>query len=386
MLSIRNATLGGLAALAIIGGAACSSKAEQLVGDATSSPSDSAAVATATPGTTSTGSTSSQPASTKTGATMSVAEVAEQAGPSVVRVETNGGVGSGFIASADGYILTNYHVIEGARPASIKVTLADGTVLPATVTGSDPKADLALLKVDATGLPALSIADLNDVEVGEDVVAIGYALDLDGGEGAGYSVTSGIVSAKNRAIEEDSLILGAIQTDAAVNHGNSGGPLLNMKGEVIGINTALAEDSSTGGAANGISMAVGADTIKAVYASLKATGQVNRGFLGVSNLNGLRPAAAKALGLDSNTTGVVLGTASSTTVAASGVVANGPAAKAGLVSGDVITKIGDTTISNESDLAVAMIQHQSGETVSVEYYHGSEKRTAQVTLATAPVQ
>src|SRR5205085_1822975 len=137
-------------------------------------------------------------------------------------------------------------------------------------------------------------------------------------------------------------ILGAVQTDAAINHGNSGGPLLTLKGEVVGINTALAPDSSTGQAANGISFAVGADTVRAVYEEIRANGKVTRGFLGVQGFEALRPARARQLGLAATTTGVVLSSPDS-------VAPAGPAATAGFKPSDVIAKIAETDLRNESD-------------------------------------
>jgi S1-C subfamily serine protease len=236
---------------------------------------------------------------------MTTEELVKFAEPSVVRIETDNGVGSGFVIDAGGYIMTNNHVVQGAR--SINVTLSDGSENDAQVVGTDPKGDLALLKIDASGLQALKLADLNQVQIGQDVVAIGYALDLSMGEGPSFSVTRGIVSQKNRAISESSGILGAVQTDAAINHGNSGGPLLDLYGEVVGINTALQPDQETGGVAQGIGYAVGSDTVKAVYEQLRANGRVNRGLLGVRGFTSLRPAEAKALGLP-DTQGVYLPT------------------------------------------------------------------------------
>jgi S1-C subfamily serine protease len=363
--------IAAILALTLFAGAACSSSPP-----AASSPTDSAGgspnSAAANPTTAST-----QPVNKSN--ELTTAALVKLAEPSVVRIETNSGIGTGFVVDADGYILTNNHVVQGAngRPATtINVTMSDGGEFTAKVIGTDPRSDLALIKIEASGLKALKLANLDDIEVGQDVVAIGYALDLQGGEGASYSVTRGIVSQKNRAIAENAAILGSIQTDAAINHGNSGGPLLTLYGEVVGINTSLAEDdNSASGVASGIGFAVGSDVAKAVFEQLKAAGKVNRGFLGVSGFEALRPAQAKQLGLPDGTQGVVL-------AAANAVAGGGPAAAAGLKSGDVITKIGQFALRNEADLAVAMIKQAPGTKVTVEFYRDGNKQTVDVTLGT----
>ena len=313
------------------------------------------------------------------GGLLSTEELVKLAEPAIVRIRSAGGTGTGFVVSADGDIITNNHVVAGSR--TVSVTLSDGSIVSGRVTGADPRADLALVKIDGVAnLKPLKVGKLADVVVGQDVVAIGYALDLKGGEGPSFSVTRGIVSAKNRAISEGSAIAGAIQTDAPINHGNSGGPLLNMRGEVVGVNTALAADpTSSTGTATGIGFAVGADVVQAVYDELRATGSVNRGFLGISNFEALRPARAKELGLPAETTGVYLGNADS-------VVAGNPAASAGLRTGDVITKISGVSIKTESDLSLQMIREEPGKTVDIEFYRDGQKQTARVTLGTAPVQ
>ncbi|HEX6030279.1 MAG TPA: trypsin-like peptidase domain-containing protein [Tepidiformaceae bacterium] len=365
----------GLAALALLVGAACSSNSGGgSSATSTDNGSSTTTSATATPHTT------SQPK--QSADQMTTEELVKFAEPSVVRIETDNGVGSGFVIDADGYIMTNNHVVQGAR--TITVTLSDGSEKDAQVVGTDPKGDLALVKVDASGLKALKLADLNQVQIGQDVVAIGYALDLSMGEGPSFSVTRGIVSQKNRAIDESSGILGAVQTDAAINHGNSGGPLLDLFGEVVGINTALQPDQATGGVAQGIGYAVGSDTVKAVYDQLRANGRVNRGLLGVRGFDSLRPAQAKALGLPEDTHGVYLPTDPVDTGRgqAPSVDPNGPAARGGIQTGDVITKIADVEVDNEGDLAVAMIKHGPNEKVKVELYRDGKKTSVDVTLGT----
>jgi S1-C subfamily serine protease len=360
----------GLLALTLLVGAACS--------DSKQSPPDaggldvpaSAEASGQTPA-------SSTPAQVRQSTELTTAQLVAFAEPAVVRIATGTGVGTGFVVDSEGYILTNNHVIQssttGRAAASIEVTLSDGATHGATVVGTDARSDLALLKIDATGLKALTFADLDDVGVGQDVVAMGFALDLDGGEGGSFSVTRGIVSQKNRAIRESTQILGAIQTDAAINHGNSGGPLLNMFGQVVGVNTAIAPDPTTGSQAVGIGLAVGSDIARAVMEQLKADGQVNRGFLSISGFEALRPAKARELGIP-NEGGVVLDV----------VTPGGPAAAGGLAPGDVVVSIGDVDINTEADLAVALIEHGAGETVTVEFYRDGAKQTAEVTLGTPP--
>lgn len=374
-----------LAGLALIGATACSSRVE--TPDATRAVDEVKQANTAVSTTASSsnsggggGSTQTAPPVAATGSGLSVADLVKLAEPSVVRVQTNSGVGTGWIVSETGDIITNFHVIEstsGRVSTNIKVTLSDGAEVTASVVGTDARGDLALLNINMTGLKALKIGDLNQVVVGQDVVAIGYALDLKRGEGPSFSVTRGIVSAKNRGIEESSTILGAIQTDAAINHGNSGGPLLNMAGEVIGVNTAIAPDptSTTGATAPGIGFAIGADTVKAVYQELKESGKIERGLFGIADFSALRPAQAKTLGIPTEVSGVYL-------QAATSVAAGGPAAQGGLRVGDVVTKIGDYVIRNESDLSVAMIRQQPGDKVTVEYYRDGKLASTTVTLGT----
>lgn len=385
MVTFMRPLASGIVALAMVAGVACSSAKTPT--QSVSSQNSSATTSSSVPAI----------QASQANAGMSIPDLVKFAGPAVVRIETSGGVGTGFIVSSDGYIITNNHVVattpttptlpgrgtptvpgRGTPPPStvtgVQVTLNDGTVTQATIVGTDSRSDLAVIKISQTGLQFLKIGTLDNVVVGENVVAIGFALDLPGGEGAGFSVTQGIISAKNRSISESSAILGAIQTDAAINHGNSGGPLLDMAGNVVGVNTSLAPDTSTGGTAAGIGLAVGADTITAVFNEIKANGQVNRGLLGITNFEELRSAKAKALGLSSDQLGVLLNDNS--------VAASGPAATAGLQANDVITKLGNTVVKNESDLAVALIVNHAGDKVSVNIVRGGKAMTVQVTLGT----
>ena len=379
----------GLAALVLLSAAACSSNSATAPAGSGGNASTAAQQST----------TSQQPVQqtrVQNGKELSAADVVQLAEPSIARVSTTTaqgtGVGTGFVVDPAGYIITNNHVVDGARARTgsgtgITVTMTDGAQFEAKVVGTDLRSDLALLKIDATNLKALTLGDLENVVVGQDVLAIGYALDLQGSD----TVTRGIVSAKNRSIDENQPVLGAIQTDAAINHGNSGGPLLDMTGVVIGVNTAIAPDSTTGGVAPGIGFAVGANTVKAVYEQLKTNGKVDRGYLGIRNFQALRPAKAKELGIPDGTQGVFLPAAQQVTTSrgtqtVSSVATGDPADKAGIKPGDVLTKIADTPVADESELAVALIKHHAGEKVTIELYRSGKKMTVDATLGAPPTQ
>jgi serine protease Do len=234
------------------------------------------------------------------------------------------GVGSGFIISDDGYVMTNAHVVEGAD--EVTVTLTDRREFKAKVLGADTRSDVALLKVEARNLPSLRIGDSNRIRVGEWVIAIGSPFNLEN------TVTAGIISAKARDTGE---YLPLIQSDVAVNPGNSGGPLINMRGEVIGINSQIATLS---GAYNGISFAVPIDEVMRVADQIKKTGKVTRGRLGVQ-ISEVTRDVAESLGL---------GRARGAEVAM--VEPGGPAEKAGVKVGDIILKFNGKDIEKSSDL------------------------------------
>lgn len=304
-------------------------------------------------------------------------ELVRLAEPSIVRIEAGGAVGTGFVIDPDGYILTNHHVVESAilQPRlDILITLHDGEVLAAELVGADDRSDLALLRVPKDDMSALPLADPDTVAVGQDVVAIGFPLDLPRGEGGSFTVTRGIVSAKNRVIGNG--ILGAIQTDAAITNGNSGGPLLNMYGQVVGVNTAIAINPNVGVPASGIGFAVGADTIQAVYDELRENGRVERAFLGIAAFEAVRPAKARDLGMPEDIGGIFIGE----------VVPSGPVAAAGIRAGDVIVKVDNFDISNETDLSVALVVLDPGDTVPIEIYREGERLTFEVTLGDAAGQ
>jgi serine protease Do len=235
-------------------------------------------------------------------------------------------MGSGFILTADGNIVTNNHVVEEAT--EIQVKLADGRELPAKVVGRDPKTDLALVKVDATGLPVIPVGDSSALQVGEPVMAIGNPFGLE------QTVTTGIVSATGRVIGSGPYD-NFIQTDASINPGNSGGPLINARGEVIGINTAIFSQS---GGSVGIGFAVPSNLAKSVITQLADHGKVDRGWLGVSIQPMTKELAASFKRADA--TGVLV----------SSVIEGSPAEKAGLRSGDVIVEFDGKKIAKSEDL------------------------------------
>ena len=267
--------------------------------------------------------------------------------------QTQEAQGSGWVYDADGDIVTDQHVVAGAR--SIKVTFSNGKTYPAKLVGADGSTDLAVVKVSAPSslLHPLSLGDSSKLAVGDGVVAIGSPFGLS------ETVTSGIVSALHRTITSPTQfsIPDSIQTDAAINHGNSGGALLNLQGEVVGVTAQI--DSSSGGN-EGVGFAIPSNTIQSVVPQLISTGKAQHAYLGIS--------------LDA--------TASNALVA--GVRSNTPAAKAGLKSGDVITSLGSTQISTPDQLASAIAAHKPGDSVTVTYRRGGQSHTVTLTLASRP--
>ena len=248
-------------------------------------------------------------------------------------------VGSGFILSADGYIVTNNHVVDDAT--AIQVKLADGRELAAKVVGRDPKTDLSLLKVEATALPVIPVGDSNALQVGEPVMAIGNPFGLE------QTVTTGIVSATGRVIGSGPYD-NFIQTDASINPGNSGGPLINARGEVIGINTAIV---SQGGGSVGIGFAVPSSLAKSVITQLAEHGKVERGWLGVS----IQPLTKElAQGFKrADATGALVAS----------VVEGSPAEKAGVKSGDVVVEFAGKKVTKSGDLPSLVAETRVGSEV-----------------------
>jgi len=261
----------------------------------------------------------------------------------VYRQPQQEGLGSGVIVSTDGYVLTNNHVVNGADV--IKITLTDGRDLTAKVVGTDPDSDLAVIKVEAKDLPAITFSDSDKIEVGDRVLAIGNPF------GIGQTVTSGMVSGLGRAQQELGLVYqNFIQTDAAINPGNSGGALVDVQGRLVGINTAIL--SRTGGF-QGIGFAIPSNLARSVMEQLVSNGKVVRGYLGVK-IQELTPELADSFKLPINGGALV-----------SEVVAGSPAAKGGLKSGDVVTEMNGKKVKDSRSLQFAVANVAPGTEVSL---------------------
>lgn len=268
--------------------------------------------------------------------------------------------GSGFIISADGYVLTNNHVVQGADKVTVR--LSDRRELDAEVIGTDERADVALLKIDGKDLPLLKIGNPEQLKVGEWVLAIGSPFGFE------YSVTSGIVSAKARALPNESYVP-FIQTDVAINPGNSGGPLLNMKGEVIGINSQI---YSRSGGFMGLSFAIPIDVAMESVEQLKASGHVARGYLGVV-IQDISRDLADAYGLPRPAGALI-----------AKVLPGSPAEKTGLKEGDVITQFNARDINLSSDLPQMVGRAKVGQSYPLTVYRDGKARTLNFEVAALP--
>ena len=269
------------------------------------------------------------------------------------------GLGTGMFMDAQGHILTNHHVAGGA--AKIEVLLANGHTYPARLIGTDPKTDLAVIKIEAKeALPSVTFGDSDAIDVGEWVVAIGHPRGLD------QTVTHGIISAKHRrGISDPSSYQDFLQTDAAINPGNSGGPLLNLRGEVIGVNAAIA--SQTGGF-EGIGFAIPSNMAVYVAKALMAHGKVERAWLGVS-VQEVTPEVARSIGMEERKGALV-----------AEVVKGGPAEQAGLRQGDVVIAYGDKETADASALRNAVAVTPIGHEVKVTVWRGGQQQTLTVTV------
>ena len=271
------------------------------------------------------------------------------------------GLGSGVIVAANGYILTNNHVVEGFE--TFKVTLKDGRDFPAKVVGADPKTDVAVIKIEAAGLPVLTLADSEKLRVGDIVFAVGNPLDV------GETVTMGIISAKGRKLGLLDAVEGYenfIQTDAAINLGNSGGALLDAKGRLIGINSAIVSPSRGN---IGIGFAIPINLASTVMTSLIETGTVRRGFLGVETQD-LTPDVAEQLGLARDTQGTIV----------TDISAGSPAHKAGLLRSDVILEINGKPAPTIQDLHFMIGQMLPGAKISLKLIRDSKPITISLLL------
>lgn len=306
----------------------------------------------------------------------SFADLAEKLTPSVVNISSfsqsetensegntplSESLGSGFIIDGNGYIITNNHVVDKAE--SISVTLSDNTKTEARVIGKDPKTDLALIKIETKRpLNAVKFGDSDKIRVGDWVLAIGNPFGL------GSSVTAGIVSAKSRDIESgpyDSFI----QTDASINQGNSGGPMFNLQGEVIGISSAI---FSTTGASQGVGFAIPANLAGWVISQLKEHGEVKRGWIGIK-IQPNTPEIADSLGISANQ-GVVV----------SGVTEQGPAQKAGLQAGDIVLNFNRQPIDNTKNLSRLIAETKIGTPAPIEIWRSGQKQTLTVPIELMP--
>jgi S1-C subfamily serine protease len=338
----------------------------------------------APPASTATSFAASTPAPAASGAGLTIGDIYRQAGPGVVTVTQASGQGSGFVISSDGYILTNAHVVSSQGP--VYVAFSNNDKAQATVVGSDPSTDVALLKVNvsAAALHPMTLGSSANIQVGDEVVAIGNPFGLD------RTVTSGIISALNRQITSpsDTAINGAIQTDAAINHGNSGGPLLNMQGQVIGINSQIADSGVNANV--GVGFAIPIDLVKSVADQLKAHGTIQHPWVGVG-LSAVDSTLAAQQKLTVDHGAMV-----------SSVVPGSPAAKAGLhpstgqvtidgtgyaVGGDIITAIDGKQITTIADLQSIVQQHQPGDTVTLTVVRdGASPIQLKLTLVARPAQ
>ncbi|MGA4988496.1 S1C family serine protease [Nonomuraea bangladeshensis] len=306
---------------------------------------------------------------------LTVAEVAAKVQPSVVMIQGQSGEGSGVVLSEDGLILTNNHVVVGAAQGGGQMTVkfSDGKTAKASVVGTDPATDLAVIRAEgASGLTKAALGDSDQLKVGDDVLAIGSPLGLDG------SVTRGIVSALDRTLtvggeqrqqlppgwgqeqqqsqsEEPTTIGGAIQTDASINPGNSGGALVNAAGELIGINTAIASEAAGGG----VGFAIPVNTAKQVADQLISSGKVTHAFLGVSV---------------TDATGDIPG------ALIREITAGSPAEKAGLRQGDLITKINDKAVDGGDTVVGQVRGFKPGQAVKITYMRDGQAHDATVTL------
>lgn len=313
--------------------------------------------------------TANNAADVKPGSVTYAAQIASKSTADIKVAGAQGSaVGSGIVLSPDGYVLTNNHVVAMAGNGStIQVTTSDGKTYGAEVTGTSPSYDLAVIKLDgASGLTPAALGDSDGLQVGEQVVAVGSPENLSN------TVTSGIVSALSRTVtaadESGSgvTVYNGLQTDTPINPGNSGGPLVNLKGQVVGVNSAVdtGQAASGGVQAYGLGFAIPVNTAKRIGNELLQDGQATKPVLGVSGSLTATDSAAEGAQISS-------------------VQSGGAADQAGIKQGDVITKIGDTPISNYADLMAQILTHTPGETVSVTVGSGSDARTVQVKLGSA---
>jgi len=290
-----------------------------------------------------------------------VAITTEVPGYSIFGAYTQEQAGSGWIIDANGLVVTNNHVVEGA--SSVTVTLEDGRAFAAQAVYSDAYSDLAVIKINAQNLPAAKLGDSSSLRVGDWVVAIGNSLGL------GISATKGIVSATGVSVTESTgnTLYNLIQTDAAINPGNSGGPLVNLAGEVIGINSVKISDVGV----EGMGYAISIEEAYPILQQLVSNGHISRPDMG-ANFYTVNQAIASLYGLAVSQGALI-----------TQVTSNGPADTAGLRAGDVITAVDGTVVMTADGLQLLLQSYKVGQQVQVTYYRGSSKQTISVTLAEA---
>ncbi|MGH8940604.1 MAG: S1C family serine protease, partial [Actinomycetes bacterium] len=305
----------------------------------------------------------------------SIAGVAAAVLPSVVQIKVDtadgGATGSGFVVGDEGLIVTNNHVVDGVD-GEVSLSFSDGTQAEADVVGTSASYDLAVLRIDAQRLPALTLGNSDSVVVGDPVIAIGSPLGLSG------TVTSGIVSAKNRPVtagsrnnSDDSAYINAIQTDAAINPGNSGGPLVNLDGEVIGVNSAIATlgGGALGGDSGniGVGFAIPINQVRRTVEQIIKTGEAQFPIIGAS-LDGSYEGQGARIATTTSTTGMPP------------IVPGGPAEEAGLEPGDVIVALDGESVDGSSELIVEIRSRRPGDTITLTVRRGGSEREYEVTL------
>ena len=274
------------------------------------------------------------------------------------------GSGSGFILSQDGYVVTNYHVVEGA--AQVKVVTDDGMEYPAQIVGQEPSNDVAVLKVEAQDLPAVTIGTSSDLAIGDMVVAIGNPLGS-----LAATQTVGYICGKDRDVSTGGATINMLQTDAAINPGNSGGPLFNMNGEVVGITTAKFSGTTNSGASiEGIGFAIPIDDVMSMVEDLVQFGYVTGAYLGVT-IKDVEPEVASAYNLPLGAYVV-------------SVVEDGSAYRAGLQEKDIIVGLGEYEVENRTDLTRALRHYKAGDTTTISFVRGGVTQVADITLDEKP--
>ncbi len=335
------------------------------------------------------GNSSSQTNTAPSSFASAISHVAQSVRPAIVQITSTQqslsgfgqtvpqtGVGSGVIYDSQGHILTNDHVVAGAT--SLTVSLPDGRSFDAKIVGEDPQTDLAVVQIQGTNLPVAQLGDSSKLAVGDWVVAIGNALALPGGP----TVTQGVVSALNRTVQEPPsqttgqagpFLYDVIQTDASINPGNSGGALVNLQGQVIGINTLIAGAAEPGVQAQGIGFAIAINTAKPIADQLVATGKVVHPFIGIAYTD-LTPSLARQLAVPAGTKGIVVAQ----------VVSGSPAAQSGLKQGDVITQVDGHPITSDSTLGKYLLDKKPGDVITLTVQRGSNSSQVKITLGVVP--